>query len=301
VDAGRPGTRPGASRADAGPAERALGSRETVADRAGRAPERASDRFQDRGNRAERAVERASDRWQNRWDRAEEVRDNWREYARQRYDDLFDRDWYGRYRDLARDYYDDEYYRYAYAAWAGASWATAAGWLGDDGGSGDWSEPYDYDYGSGGTVYYQGNTVYAGSQPVATATQYAEQAMTIADSGAQTLAATRTPLEWLPLGVYAMTREDGGEPTRFLQLAVSKDGLISGTYYNAVTNQAFAVEGSVDRATQRAAWYATGNRNTVMEAGIYNLTEDQAPALVHFGTERVEEVLLVRLPDKPAQ
>ena len=37
-----------------------------------------------------------------------------------------------------------------------------------------------------------------------------------------------------------------------------------------------------------------------METGLYNLTLEQAPVLVHFGSERTEDWLLVRLenPDE---
>ncbi|MEZ6044173.1 MAG: hypothetical protein R3C11_01035 [Planctomycetaceae bacterium] len=38
----------------------------------------------------------------------------------------------------------------------------------------------------------------------------------------------------------------------------------------------------------------------MMESGIYNLTQDQTVVLVHFGTERTEEWLLVRL-DQPEE
>jgi hypothetical protein len=33
----------------------------------------------------------------------------------------------------------------------------------------------------------------------------------------------------------------------------------------------------------------------VIETGIYNLTKDEAPALVHFGADRTEQWVLVRI------
>jgi hypothetical protein len=39
------------------------------------------------------------------------------------------------------------------------------------------------------------------------------------------------------------------------------------------------------------------NRRVVYEAGLYNLTQPQAPALVHYGRERTAQVLLIRLDD----
>jgi hypothetical protein len=35
-----------------------------------------------------------------------------------------------------------------------------------------------------------------------------------------------------------------------------------------------------------------------METGIYNLSEDQAPVLVHFGPDETQEALLVRLEEE---
>ena len=61
----------------------------------------------------------------------------------------------------------------------------------------------------------------------------------------------------MPLGVFAITQDGeptGADPTMFLQLAVSKQGVINGTFQNTATNTVKAVEGMVDKQTQRAAW-----------------------------------------------
>ena len=86
-----------------------------------------------------------------------------------------------------------------------------------------------------------------------------------------------------------------------LQLAVSKEGVISGTYYNSDTDIARPVKGTVDKKTQRAAWtFADGkDTNIVMEAGINNLTQDQTEALVHFGKDITQQWLMVRLQEPP--
>jgi hypothetical protein len=59
------------------------------------------------------------------------------------------------------------------------------------------------------------------------------------------------------------------------------------------------VEGSVDPKSQRAAWRIGDTTEVVMEAGLYNLTQDEAPLLIHFGKERTERYLLVRLEQPP--
>lgn len=106
-------------------------------------------------------------------------------------------------------------------------------------------------------------------------------------------------LEWMPLGVFALTAEGVNASSMYLQLAVSKNGMIAGTFYNESTGVTHPVEGMVDEETQRAVWMAADGTNTniVMETGIYNLAEDQAEVLVHFGPEETQNVLLVRLDE----
>ena len=61
-------------------------------------------------------------------------------------------------------------------------------------------------------------------------------------------------VEWMPLGVFAVTEEDATDTGMMVQLAVSKEGIIAGTFYNEITDTSRPVEGMVDRETQRAAW-----------------------------------------------
>lgn len=157
-----------------------------------------------------------------------------------------------------------------------------------------------YDYGTGGNCYIDNSTVYYEGEPIATEQEYAEQAINIADTGAQTIDAALeadTDIEWMPLGVFALVPESQGEPTMYMQLAISKEGTISGTYYNSVTDTTQPIQGSVDKETQRAAWTVGDKSQTVVETGIYNLTMDEAPALLHFGTEKTQDWLLVRLEE----
>jgi hypothetical protein len=103
-------------------------------------------------------------------------------------------------------------------------------------------------------------------------------------------------VEWLPLGVFALTQEGQSAPTIMLQLAVTKDGVIGGTYTNTSTGETQDVSGRIDRQTQRAAWTIGGNRDMVMEAGAFNLTQDQLPVLIHWGKEQTETWLMTRVP-----
>ena len=140
--------------------------------------------------------------------------------------------------------------------------------------------------------------MYYGDQPVATTTEYAQQAAAIA-SNVPTAEPAAT--DWMPLGVFAVTHDGeptGAEPTMFLQLAVSKQGVINGTWQNTSTDDSQQIEGMVDKQTQRAAWTPDGKSWPVMETGIVNLTQDTTPALVHFEDGSTQQWLLVRL-DKP--
>jgi hypothetical protein len=198
-------------------------------------------------------------------------------------------DWYG------DRWWNDNHVNWPYypgfGYWGAAAWAPLSGWV-DYG----WSDPVYYDYGE--NVYYQDGSVYYGDQPVATEAEYAQQAEAIALDVPETKPAAK---DWMPLGVFALTssgQPTGADPTMFLQLAVSKQGVISGTFQNTATDTVKAVEGMVDKETQRAAWTAAGETRPLMEVGIGNLTKDTAPALVHFPDGSTQQVLMVRV-DKP--
>jgi hypothetical protein len=176
------------------------------------------------------------------------------------------------------------------AAWTAATWPTAAAYVGLS------NEPeYTYDYGS--NIVYQNNNVYVGGQDAGTAQQYAQQATTLAEQG-QTADAPPTA-DWKPLGVYALVPGDQKTSNNMFQLAVDKDGVIRGNYYDGVMDTTTPVFGSVAKKTQRAAWTIGKTKDRVFEAGLYNLTQSEAPVLVHFGADKTQQWLLVRV-EQPA-
>ena len=145
--------------------------------------------------------------------------------------------------------------------WGWAAWPGVTGWV-DYG----WSQPVYYNYGD--NVYYQDDPVYYGDQPVATAGEYAQQAEAIATNVPATKPA---PKDWMPLGVFAITpdgKPTDADPTMYLQLAVSKQGVINGTFQNTATDAVQSIEGMVDKETQRAAWTVAGKERPIMETGI---------------------------------
>jgi hypothetical protein len=156
-----------------------------------------------------------------------------------------------------------------------------------------------YDYGQ--NVYYEGGDVYVLGTKAATSEEYYQQADTLASSAADTT--TQQGDEWLPLGVFALSQGNVPDSHVVLQLAVNKDGVIGGTYYNSVTDTVRPVKGRVHQKSQRAAWTFADGKNTdvIMETGIYNLTLDQTEALVHFGKDKTQQWLMVRLHQPEAQ
>lgn len=177
--------------------------------------------------------------------------------------------------------------------WRPATWTIASAWF-----PWGWTSPVSYDFGD--NVFYDNDIVYMDGEQVATADEYYQQATQLA-SIAKDEPADKT--EWLPLGVFALSRGDTGVSNTVLQLAVSKEGVISGTYYNSDTDIARPIKGSVDQKTQRAAWTFADGKDTdiVMEAGINNLTQDQSDLLVHFGKGITQQWLMVRLQEPPAK
>ena len=229
-------------------------------------------------NRAAR-VEDMPQRTQDRYDRRDEVREQMHDH-------------YPRY-DFYKDHPDYARYRWNHPYHV-ATWAAVTNWF-----PWGWSNSRQYNY--GGNVYYDNSTVYYEGQPVATTDEYAQQAMTIAESAPEPAASS----EWMSLGVFALTQDgeaSGPAPTQFLQLAISKDGAVAGTFNNSTTDKSQEVEGAVDKESQRVAWVAKGKQWPVMEAGISGLTEDQTPVLIHFENGETQQWLMVRLeePEAPA-
>lgn len=204
--------------------------------------------------------------------------------------------WYGPHVPPRWNYWHYDRYRPGY--WWG--WATAgmiSGWI-----AYDWAAPVYYVYGPGGNVYYEGSEVYVNGEPAYSSTEYYNQAAAIAESAPSLDEEKAKTIEWMPLGVFSVVQDAAKEGNLALQLAVSKEGIISGTVFNETNKSTHALEGSVDKKTQRAAWsFIEGEGpKVIMETGIFNLSKDETNVLVHLGPKDTKIWTLVRL-DKPAQ
>ncbi len=176
------------------------------------------------------------------------------------------------------------------AYWRWASYATIAAFCGYT------AAPVVYDYGS--TVVYQDDSVYYNGEAVATAEEYTTLAANIAEVGEEAKPAETD--EWQSFGVFAMVQGDEKDANNIFQIAVNKDGVIRGNYYNGLTDTNLPISGSVEKRTQRAAWIIGDKKDTVYETGVGNLTQPETGMLVHIGKERTQQWTLVRL-EPPAE
>jgi uncharacterized protein (TIGR03000 family) len=178
-------------------------------------------------------------------------------------------------------------------AWGWADWAALTSWFGVS------APPVYYDYGN--TIVYTGDQVYVDGQPGPTAAVYYQEAADLAQSAPPAAPKENKDEAWKPLGIFALVQGDQSDPSAVFQLAVNKTGIIRGNYYNVFTDTTLPVRGAVDKKTQRASWIVGDQKTTVYDTGIYNLTKEESPLLIHFGKERTQEWLLVRVEEKDAQ
>jgi hypothetical protein len=222
------------------------------------------------------------------------VRANFDHYA------IYGRGWWGRYPGAwwARGF--------AAGVWTAATWPTINTWFGVD-----WPA-YGYSYGN--DLTYVDNNVCLYGEPIATAAEYYDSAAALAETGAEadvpneeppanadTAAATGNPadVQWLPLGVFEALQPDQKSSKMTFQIAVNKDGIVRGNYYNTGDDNVQPIEGAVDKKTQRITWVVKDKDKIIFDTGLYNLTKDETAVLVHFNKDKTEQWTLVRLKQPP--
>lgn len=235
----------------------------------------------------------------NRW--GNNVRNNWNHHHW--HNDWFRNNWWnGRWNNWHGWHYGYGWGNHNWNYWwTIPTWGALNNWfVWGTPGAAYWQEPIYYDYGPGGNVTFQDNSVYIAGQQIASTADFAMSAAELATVPPPATEEEAEAAEWMPLGTFALsTNEKETDPSRILQLAVDRQGVVSGTLYNTTTDQTQAIQGQVDKETQRVAFRIGDNENIVAETGLYNLTQPEAQLLVHYGTERTETFLLVRL-DAPA-
>jgi hypothetical protein len=176
----------------------------------------------------------------------------------------------------------------ATTAWATATYAIAGAYCGCPTSEGTY-----YDYGV--NVTYEDGMVYQDGESYASAEEFYQQADEIASSGAEV-----GNEDWMPLGVFSLIVDGQTQTDKIVQLALNKEGVIRGNYQDLVADKVIPITGAVDKETQRVGIKLEGNDTLVVETGLYNLTNDEVPILVHFDADRQEPRMLIRLhhPDE---
>jgi hypothetical protein len=234
------------------------------------------------------------DRWHN-W--GNDFRHHWGHYHNCH--NWFNQSWWYNHRHpIGGWYYGYQFYNYGWNYWWGQpTWPVVSSWFAwDNAPAVAWQQPIYYTYGPSGNVQYVDNRVTVGGETVGSTEEFAQSAATLATVEPPKSEEEAAQLEWLPLGTFAVTTGTNDlNSGRSVQLAVSKNGIISGTAYNVDNDKAQTIQGRVDKETQRVAFRIGDKEDFVAETGLYNLTQNEAPLLVHFGADRSENWMLVRL------
>jgi hypothetical protein len=264
---------------------------ERVSDRGDRQAARVENRGDYRASLAEGRGDRRTDRQQQRGERADSIRDAISDEFDENH--LFE-DFWREHPEAYVNFHQNPVF------WTWATWATVSAFM-----PWNWGSGYYYDYGGGGSSGSSGYSSETGTMYTDESTysspEYCQQAEELAASAPEEPPADA---QWMPLGVFAMTADDDSTskvtPNMFLQLAVSQEGIIAGTYQNKTTGKTQSLEGMVDKESQRAAWTIAGKNTPIMETGLQNLTMNETQALVHFADGTTQRWLLVRIENPQA-
>jgi hypothetical protein len=246
-----------------------------------------------------------SGRWRrgDRFDKARHVRNNWKNHWGNRWhdhdwDDWHDfpfhvgwwggNHWHGHHwNHWGHHHHGDD--------WFWWTWAAAPllyNWF-DYG----WQTPYYWDYGHGEYINCDDGVVYVNGQWYQPAPVFYENTVEVIEEAPVLTETQAAQAEWLPLGVFAVTREGQPEAKLMVQLAVTQEGVVGGTVHDQAVGLTYQVEGTVEKDTQRAVWSYTNDKNQriIMETSVFNLTQPEATGLVHYGPEDIQVIELVRL------
>jgi hypothetical protein len=174
-------------------------------------------------------------------------------------------------------------------AWAVATAASVAAWVGTAA----------YGGGSDTIIVDSGNTTESTESTDESASDEDASEPSF-QSVTDALAATDST-QLLPLGVFALAQDGQTEPTTLIQLAVDKQGQISGSYYDLVSDNGTPVAGQLDANTQRAAWSAGENSKNVFAASVDTLTGDSGPVTLHMPNGKTQDWNLIRLKQPAGQ
>lgn len=209
----------------------------------------------------------------------------------------FSRGWYGRHR----------------GAWGGgwgwgnpwnvATWGTTAAWLGLAATNPAWGG-----YGPTNTTIYDTDSEQLnapdGEQP--TGQELSPEALAAESAAAKELAAKGTAEpgqneKFMPLGVFTLAPENQTEATAMLQLAVSKQGVLRGSYFDLLSDVNHPIRGSVNKKTQQVAWTFGPQGRVTFQTALGVLTETSGPVSVHYENGQTRQWVLARYEKEPSE
>lgn len=167
------------------------------------------------------------------------------------------------------------------SAWATSNWKDVQGW------SAITAEPLRFDYrtDSRGLI-----SIYCNETTQGRAVDARDTATQLASSAPP--AASEAP--GLSLGVFAAVPPTLKPATTLFHLVLDKNGLVSGISVDLASGDATPLRGTADAASQRVAWQVDDD---VVEAGLANLTEDVARALVFRANGWTQSWILMRIQE----
>jgi hypothetical protein len=264
---------------------------------------RDSNRWKDTwyGDKGDRRDDRDwSGRWRdsNRYSVADQIRRDWNNNRNN--NRLFSSNWWGGgYRGNSWSFWGNYAGRYnrPWYWWSGATGPRLSSWI-----AYGWPSPYYWDYGRGEYIYYDNGGIFVNGRLFQQAPVYYDRTVRLIEDAPDLTAETAANLEWMPLGVFAVTPDGEADANIVLQLAVTKDGVIGGTAFDQKGGAAFNIQGIVDKQTQRAVWSFRNDQDkrVVMETSIYNLTQPEATGMVQYGPNDMRVIELVRLQQPDA-
>jgi hypothetical protein len=210
----------------------------------------------------------------------------------------FSRDWYVRHR----------------RAWGGgwawgnpwnvANWGTTAAWLG----FGAATAPVWGGYGPTNTTIYDTDNeeLNVPGSELPTGQNLSPEELAAESAAARQLASKGTnepgqDVKFMPLGVFTLAPENQTEATAMLQLAVSKQGVLRGSYYDLLSDVDHPIRGSVDKKTQHVAWTFGPQGKVTFQTALGVLTEPSGPVSVHYENGQTRQWVLARYEKEPSE
>lgn len=169
-------------------------------------------------------------------------------------------------------------------AWAVAGFGTAAAWLGITAAAANDT-----------TVYTSDTTDDGDDSAEDDATDQAPSDDNSASQLAKTGAGQQAGAgDFLSLGVFKLSPKGQPNAWAMLNLAVSKSGVVRGTYYDILSDQEQPVQGAVDKATQRVAFTIGAQGTIVFETLLPNLTSDSGNITLQYNDGTKSQWTLAR-------